>query len=244
MTSAIWVRTATEAIALRQSLDRLVHDIGDMDQIGDVADAPPRLDTAQAADMGDEVEELSGGHIGIGRRPLGQVAGPALGRQRLGFDVVAADERRAGGRREKAGDHLHRRRFAGAVGPEKAQHLAFGNRERHAVDRRQRAEFFDEMADLQHTLRSAEGGPVYQLPAYAAPRPNRAIRSTRPGKALPAGHYHCKQPIMPELGRRAGRAVDIDLPWRDHTGGGSIPSISEVMALSVGLTEDGQAPAS
>ena len=39
-------------------------------------------------------------------------------------DVVAADDRGAGGRGEKAGDHLHRRRLAGAVGAEKAQHLA------------------------------------------------------------------------------------------------------------------------
>jgi len=102
------------------------------------------------------VEELGGGHVGIGRGPLRQIADPALGGERFGLDVMAANHGRSGGRREKTGDHLHRRRFAGAVRPEKTQHLAFRNREGHAVDRRQRAEFFDQMVDLQHTLAPQE----------------------------------------------------------------------------------------
>ena len=101
-----------------------------------------RLGAAIAADMGDEVEELGGGHVGIGRRAFGQIADLPLRRERPGQDVVAAHDRGAGGRREEAGDHLHRRRLAGAVRPEKTQHLAGRHRERHVVDRDERAEFF------------------------------------------------------------------------------------------------------
>src|SRR5437588_498215 len=92
-----------------------------------------------------------------------------------------------------------------AVGPEKTPHLAFRNREGHAVDRRQRAEFFDEMTDLQHpSLR--RGGPFTSGPlptddgGGTATEPRMPQR--RPGKALPGGKHHCKQPIVPEMGRR------------------------------------------
>jgi hypothetical protein len=92
-------------------------------------------------------------------------------------DVGARDDRGARRRRQEAGDHLHRRRFAGAVRAEKAQNLAFRDREGHAIDRRQRAEFFDEMANLQHTsLRRRR--PALPIITAAAPRPSSARRST------------------------------------------------------------------
>ena len=42
----------------------------------------------------------------------------------LRFDVGAADEHAAGRRRQEAGDDPHRRRLAGAVRPQEAEHLA------------------------------------------------------------------------------------------------------------------------
>ena len=113
----------------------------------------PRL-PEKPADMGDEVEKLGGGHVRIGGRALGKIADVPFGGDRLRRNVVAADDRGAGGRREKSGDHLHRRRLAGAVRAEKAEHFALRHRERHIVDRHQRAEIFDEMSDLQHTSAS------------------------------------------------------------------------------------------
>ena len=109
----------------------------------------------------------AGGHVRIGGRALGKIADVPFRGDRLRRDVVAADDRRAGGRREKTGDHLHRRRLAGAVRAEKAQHLALRHRKGDIVDGDQRAERFDEMSDLQHTSASSDDGPF--VPSRGAP---------------------------------------------------------------------------
>ena len=83
----------------------------------------------------------------------------------------------------------------------------------------QRAEIFDEMADLQHTLAPQER-PLYQRPftkddgGGTATEPRMPQR--RPGKALPGGKHHCKQPIVPELGRRAPGARRARSRRRQH----------------------------
>ena len=70
-------------VALRQGLDRLVQNFGDVDHLDHPADAQLGFASGKAADSGDKVEELGGRHVGIGRRALGQVADAALGRDRL-----------------------------------------------------------------------------------------------------------------------------------------------------------------
>ena len=151
-------------IALRQCLDRLVQDLGDPDHLDDAADAACCLAAREAADMGDKVEKVGGGHVRIGGRALGKVADVPLGGDRLRRDVVAANDRGAGGGREKTGDHLHRRRLAGAVRAEKTQHLALRHRKGDIVDGNERAEIFDEMSDLQHTSASSDDGPFVPSP--------------------------------------------------------------------------------
>jgi hypothetical protein len=108
-----------------QRVDRLVED-GVEFRLGD-GRVDPRLHIAAfvAPHFGDEAQELARSHVAIGRRAFRQVADGALGRQGLGFDIVAAHPHPAGGRRQKARDHLHGGGFAGAVRPQKAQHFAF-----------------------------------------------------------------------------------------------------------------------
>ena len=79
-------------VALRQGLDRLVQNFGDVDHLDHPADAQLGFAAGKAADSGDEAEKLGGRHVGIGGRALGQVADAALGRDRLLGDVVAADD--------------------------------------------------------------------------------------------------------------------------------------------------------
>ena len=79
------------------------------------------LDSAHARD---ELEKPFRRHLSIEGGALGQVPDPPLHFQGRGGHIVAGDDRgsRAGG--EKTGDHFHRRRFAGSVRAQKAQHLA------------------------------------------------------------------------------------------------------------------------
>ncbi len=138
--------------ALRQCLDRLMQHPGDPDHLDDAADAILCLGTGKATDMGDEVEKIGRRHVRIGRRTLRQIADALLCGDGLGRDVMTAHDRGPAGRSEKTGDHLHRRRLAGAVRAEKTEHLAARDGERDVVDRLKRAEMFDQVSYLQHRL--------------------------------------------------------------------------------------------
>jgi len=63
---------------------------------------------------------------------------------------VAGYARRAGGGRQGSGEDPHRGGFAGAIGSEKCQDLAFFDGEGHIVDRGLGAVAFGEMFDLDH----------------------------------------------------------------------------------------------
>ncbi len=177
-------------IALRERVDRLMQHLGDMDHLDHPADAELRLAPGKAADMSDKAEKLGGRHVGIGRRALGQVADSALRRDRLTGDVVAADGRGAGGGRDKAGDHLHRRRLAGPVRAEKAQDFAPRHIERNVINRDQRAEMFDQMTDLQHRR-----GPRMTVP-FCHPPPVRAVRRKRAAMRSAVSRSNSRAPAM------------------------------------------------
>ena len=130
------------AKALRQGLDRPVEDTLQPEALDRLADASLPVGRRQAVQVGDEAEQGLGRHIAVGRRALGQVAEAPLDLERLAADVEAADRGAAGGRWQIAGDHPHRRRLPGAVGPQKAQHLAAGKREAHPFDRGNRSKSF------------------------------------------------------------------------------------------------------
>ena len=87
---------------------------------------------ARARHAGDarvEVEVLARGQRAVDGDRLRDVADRRAHREALRAHVEAGDERAAGARRQQRREHADRRRLAGAVGPEQAEHLARRDRE-------------------------------------------------------------------------------------------------------------------
>ena len=125
------------------------------------------LGAIEAADLRNEVEECKGSHVAVAGRALRQVAELRFRQPRVLEHVHAGDAGAAGVGLQEAGEHLHGRRLAGAVGAEKAQHLALLHAERDAIDGDDLAEPLLEVVSLdqdRHSYLSSIG-----LPA-AAPR--------------------------------------------------------------------------
>ena len=78
-------------------------------------------------------------HLGVEGDILGQIADLPTRLARLAEQIVAADGDAAGGRWQKAGDHADGGGLAGPVGAEDTDDLALGDRERDALDGRERA---------------------------------------------------------------------------------------------------------
>ena len=111
----------------------------------------------QAVDAAEETQVLNDGQIVIQAEALGHVADPAF--QRLGVfgDVDAENTRAAGRGSEKAAEHADGRRLPSTVRSEEAEDFAFADAERQIVHRRERAEAFDEVLDLD------DGGTARRL---------------------------------------------------------------------------------
>ena len=116
-----------------------------------MGDARLRLGAAKAADMGDEVEELGGAHVGIGGRAFGQIADLPLGarsaRARMSWPQTTAVP--AVGARKPVIIFIVVD-LPAPLGPRKPSTSPRRHRERHVVDRDERPEFPGEMNDLQH----------------------------------------------------------------------------------------------
>jgi hypothetical protein len=80
------------------------------------------------------VEIFVHGEIAVHRRLLGQITDGGLGGARVLEQVVSGDRDAPLTRREVAGEHLHGGGLAGAVRPEKAQHLALPHLEADILD--------------------------------------------------------------------------------------------------------------
>ena len=89
-----------------------------------------------AVEAGVEAQELAGRELLVDERPIGNEAERRLRRLGLRSRSWPLTTMRPDGRLQQAGNHPHRRRLAGAVGPEEAVNLAGLNGERDAVDRR------------------------------------------------------------------------------------------------------------
>src|SRR5271163_1387971 len=73
---------------------------------------------------------------------------PAMRRHRLAEDADASR-----GRRDQSEDHMNRRRFAGAVGPEHPDYLAALDSKAHVIDRAKVAEGFAQIFNFyQHRI--------------------------------------------------------------------------------------------
>ena len=136
------LREADAALeALGQRLDRLLEhalERGALDRERDALLAPRRREAADARDEAQERRRASCRDRPARPRADSRYgAWPRSARSTMSAPQITAVPLR---RREKAGDHLHRGRLAGAVRAEKAQHLAAPHRERNVVHRRHRAE--------------------------------------------------------------------------------------------------------
>ena len=121
-----------------------------------------------------QAEMLTTGEVRVERRFLERRADDLPHRRPLPDDVIAADGRRACGRREQRREHVHRRRLARTVGAEKAVDLARVDVQVDAVDRtRALLELTDEAVGLDavrpgsHPREATEG----RVPVEARTRP-------------------------------------------------------------------------
>jgi len=97
------------------------------------------LGRRDAAQLADEVKEVDDHHVVVERRVLRQVADLPLRCEGIVRHCDAADQRRARRGSEVAGQHLHRRRLAGAVRAEEADDLAARHPEGDVIDGERRA---------------------------------------------------------------------------------------------------------
>jgi hypothetical protein len=109
-----------------------------------------RRPAAAAFDFCHEVEVFDHAHVGIERRRFRQVSGTALGLDRLVEHVEAGDNRLALGCRYEAREDAHRRRLAGAVGPQEAEDFAALHAKADVLDGRHPAVSLREVLHLDH----------------------------------------------------------------------------------------------
>jgi hypothetical protein len=105
-----------------------------------------------ALDPGDEGQVLAHGHVGVERRRFRQVAGAALGFERLLEDIEPGDGGLAAGGRHVAGDDAHGGRLAGPVRAEEAENLARLHPETHVVHGGEGSVAFREVINLDHGI--------------------------------------------------------------------------------------------
>jgi hypothetical protein len=115
-----------------------------------------RVGGAEAADFGDEAKEFLDGHLRVGGRALGQVAEFALHGDGVGGDIDAVHGGGAGVGAQEAGDQLHRRGLAGAIGAEEAQDVAAFDGESDTVHSANGAESFNQAFNFDHRCRKPE----------------------------------------------------------------------------------------
>ena len=77
----------------------------------------PSIGAAQVIDRAGEVEVLLDGQIVKESKIFRQHPDPPLDFESVANHIEPGDARRSGSRREQTGQHLHGRRFPGAIGP-------------------------------------------------------------------------------------------------------------------------------
>ena len=119
--------------ALGQLVDAPVHHAGEAALLDDPLQALAPARAGEATGIGDEVEVLPDGQVGVQGRVLRQVADALLDGKRRLEHVVAVHPRRSPGGEQVAGEDLHDRGLAGPVGAEKADDLPRSDGEGHIL---------------------------------------------------------------------------------------------------------------
>ena len=140
------------AIAFRERVDTFAEHVAEAARVGHLADAPRLFRSRHPAHRRHEGQVVVGDHVVVERRILGHIADALADSERLLAHVHAIDEDGAFGRGQVAGDDLHRRRLAGAVGAEEAEDFALLHLERNGVDGALGAVGLGESAYLDHRV--------------------------------------------------------------------------------------------
>ena len=120
--------------------------------------SPTRSITSTTRQVGDAVGLRHGQQVvvrrsaGVDRARLEHRADLAQRRREVAV-AAAVDRRRPGGRRIEADDHAHRRRLAGAVGPEEAGDATGPDLEAQVIDGQRVAVALAQMRDIDHRRR-------------------------------------------------------------------------------------------
>ena len=113
-------QTDAAAIAFRQCINRLVQHAVQFGHLNGARFSGARRRFIEAANLRDELQKGARRHVGPSRCAFWQIAEMALRRQHMVANIHAHNARRAAARAQKAGNHFHRRRFAGPIGPQKS----------------------------------------------------------------------------------------------------------------------------
>ena len=122
------------AKALRQRLDDLMDHRSQAQPIDDDGAPLTPAFAGQSAHVGDEIQELGGGHFTVARGALREISHAGLGGHGRSLDVVSADGHLSGGRGDEARDHAHGRGFARAIGAQESQHFSRRYAEGQVID--------------------------------------------------------------------------------------------------------------
>src|SRR5581483_8997534 len=119
------------------------------EQFGDARRQPRGFD---AVELADELEKFAAAELFINERTVGNEAGDRFGPLRRAHHIVAAEQDPARGCLQDAHHHPDRRRFAGAVGAEKAEDFTRRHDQVEIVDGGEPAVAFGKVDELDHDI--------------------------------------------------------------------------------------------
>ena len=170
---------AEQGVGDSQALPHAVREAADLGvAASQQADGVEHLGDALLADLTagrtDQPQITAGAHVGVEGGYLDEAAQVAQSGDPCPGHKVTGDLGVAARREDEAEDHADRRRLAGAVGTEKAEHLAAADGEVEVIDGQQLAEALGQAVGGQH-----DGAIVARLPVPDRRSQPRAHRGRR-----------------------------------------------------------------
>lgn len=140
------------SIAAREGVDGLVKDVRKPAECGGFADGFVAIFCGDEALSGDGTERIEDDHIVVERVGFGQIAEVSSDLHGFVEDVKSADGNVACEVLHQRGQHFHRRRFSGAIGPDERNDFSFFNVERDIVNSAVRTVAVGKMLNVDHGI--------------------------------------------------------------------------------------------
>ena len=148
----LWTRPRAISNAAAHSagerLDLRAAPLGEVNGFENFGDVFLALGLGDAVELGVDAEVLFDGEVGVAGQGLGNDADHAAHRVGLFGHIVSGDDGLAGGERDERGHHADEGALAGAVGAEKAEDFALGNRKADVLDRFEVAVALEDVVDF------------------------------------------------------------------------------------------------